>query len=115
MTSEEKNRALQALEWVFRLADSHGKYTCSEQYELVKSALRSVEAEKEPEWISCEDRLPGEDDADFEGKVFAHCKDGYWLHTCHWETVRAHCKRENFTHWMPTGLKLPAPPEHKPE
>lgn len=71
------------------------------------------QTEKEPEWISCKDRLPTEDDGDCCQKIWAFRReDG---HACHdfvtWVARMPHL----FSHWAPTGLRRPAPPEHKPE
>lgn len=80
---------------------------------VYQAALHSVEAEKEPEWISCGDRLPEESDADCKGKVW-YCS-GSTLPKLVYQAdfTETHQLTQN-VYWMPTGLCRPAPPEHKP-
>lgn len=81
------------------------------------AALHSVEAEKEPEWISCEERLPDVSDADCYACVWVFNKGEPSVKKVNWDAMGFyhHPERRPYTHWMPTGLGRPAPPEHKPE
>lgn len=72
------------------------------------------EAEKELEWISCEDRLPTSDDEDWMGYVVGFSlTTGMSLHSA--RGICAAWKDYFVSYWTPTGLRRPAPPEHKPE
>lgn len=60
-------------------------------------------------WIPCAERLPTEADADCNGQVWIHHKrkgviSHYWGDVSMGYVVNA-------THWMPTGLTRPEPPE----
>lgn len=75
--------------------------------------LRTYPTSPEPQWISCEDRLPTKEDLG-EALFFWVVADGvidkeslYWIEHEKWRTKR------RITHWMPTGLQCPAPPGDK--
>jgi hypothetical protein len=59
-------------------------------------------------WISCEESLPTENDADWADRVLGKSSFGeveYW----EWTDVES-CEYD-VTHWMPTGLSRPEPTE----
>lgn len=67
-------------------------------------------------WIKCSERLPTEADGDQFGKVWVHdramTRPEFALHLADWQVVGA---IDDYTHWISTGLKRPAPPEQESE
>lgn len=63
-----------------------------------------------PQWVSVEERLPTEEDEDFDGVIWAANICGGT------ERINANlfCIDSNlYTHWMPTNLVRPEPPENQ--
>lgn len=73
----------------------------------------SVERVVQKRWINCQDRLPTEDDADFEGKVWA--ENGHeTFRLPYTAVVRAYNDNPTMeSYWMRTGLTAPTPPDYK--
>jgi hypothetical protein len=69
-----------------------------------------------PEWVKRSVRLPTVDDADCDLAVWvsdsAFHRPKYAQKRVHYETVES---VEEYTHWMPTGMKRPAPPRQEQE
>ena len=59
-------------------------------------------------WIPCSERLPTESNSDATLKVWALGWDG----SCHHIAYEYVCRGEH-SHWKPTGLVRPEPPEVK--
>lgn len=81
--------------------------------------LREVEAEAikglvtpDPnrQWVKCSDRMPTENDADYNNEVWWWCQHGRTVLNKWYQDRRL----IEATHWMPTGLVRPEPPDSKP-
>ncbi|WP_346839789.1 hypothetical protein [Microbulbifer sp. SAOS-129_SWC] len=81
--------------------------------EMAEAALGCLKAahsiEEKREWISCKEQLPTRDDADCEGNLW--CLNGAGVGLWRWEVVNTSPHDWGVTHWTPTGLTRPAPPE----
>ena len=77
-----------------------------------KSALLSTPAAPQAdEWVKCADRLPTEADDDYQGCVWVHFEDGE-VELMEAEEVEQTWDDDiSITHWKPTGLTCPQPPE----
>lgn len=75
--------------------------------------LSPMAATPQPEgdgWIKCSERLPTEADDDFNGCVWVRFEDGD-IELMEGEEVEQTWDDDiSITHWMPTGLKRPEPP-----
>ena len=67
-------------------------------------------AQRQPDWIACSERLPTETDADLYGNVWAYNKKKGYVQLATWYSVKTYAETV-YTHWKPTGLKRPEPPE----
>lgn len=111
--------------WFGLIEDDEGNRThglnisCSECME--EGAIQLVQfdepnstpaAPQADEWVRCEDRLPTEADADYRDDVWVHDKAmshaKYQQCLARWNTVG---QISDYTHWKPTGLTRPQPPE----
>ncbi|WP_342632191.1 hypothetical protein [Marinobacter alkaliphilus] len=110
--------------WVGALKDDDGNETyglhisCIEVMEegalpvqeFQKPELSTPTTPKADGWVKCEDRLPTEADDDFNGCVWARFEDGDIALMEGEEVEQTWDDDISITHWMPTGLKRPAPP-----
>lgn len=81
---------------------------CHEITDFIHSLSADPSVAEKREWISCEDQLPTEEDADFNGDVI------WWAPALNFPMVRGwdNSAYKNFSpFWMPTGLQRPQPPE----
>ena len=62
------------------------------------------------EWIKCTERLPKESDGDCHGIVWVYNKGLSWVEISDLEDVKF---ISDYTHWMPTNLVRPEPPEQE--
>ena len=77
---------------------------------VVKCALEAAPTIEQPQWISCAERLPTEEDSNEYDCVLA-VKENYGkrlVDSWHYKTVCAHMK--DFSYWMPFSF-LPEPPK----
>ena len=86
-------------------------YANVSQLQQVADRLLLSHATLQPDkWIPCSERLPTEADADCNGSVWVKSK----LYGV--KLMQRHSVRADFeSHWMPTGLTRPAPPEQESE
>ena len=62
------------------------------------------------EWIKCTERLPKESDGDCHDIVWVYNKGLSWVEISDLEDVKF---ISDYTHWMPTNLVRPGPPEQE--
>jgi len=79
-----------------------------EEYDMLTAAPSIAE---KWEWINCEERLPTEEDAFVEDIVWACQIDKWGIPTAKLRGVLDVFPGDHITHWMPTGLRRPEPPE----
>lgn len=79
-------------------------------YHLLDALLSTPTTPQADGWVKCEDRLPTEADDDFNGCVWARFEDGDIALMEGEEVEQTWDDDISITHWMPTGLKRPAPP-----
>jgi len=80
-----------------------------EMWDEVLSVAPSI-AEK-PQWIRFEERLPTEEDAFVEDIVWVCQIDKWGIPTAKLRGVLDVFPGDHITHWLPTGLRRPEPPE----
>lgn len=59
-------------------------------------------------WVKCSDRMPTEEDKDYEGNVFGLTKQGNVI-AVHWSLIAEGLV--DCTRWTRSGFKKPSPPE----
>ena len=75
-------------------------------YHTTPLYTRPHNGEQGGEWIKCSERLPTEYDADCDGMIWVN-REGSGVVCAFWDTLDIGTD----THWMPTGLKRPQPPQ----
>lgn len=79
--------------------------------EALSELLSTPAAPQADEWVKCADRLPTEADDDYQGCVWVHFEDGE-VELMEAEEVEQTWDDDiSITHWKPTGLTRPQPPE----
>lgn len=93
----------------------------STSFEVEQTAYHTIpvythppKAQAVPEWIKCSDRLPTEKDADSKGQVWVYLGVpgiSEFVGLRRPGSVRELYYNDCATHWMPTGLARPQPPQ----
>lgn len=111
MTHEERLRDMERL--VIQYKHESAGITLLHVMRAVNYHLREVaeeakrEAQPEPRWIPCSERMPTRKDGDCQGQVWWHerCNERVSKHAWDADYYRVYA-----AHWMPTGLRRPEPP-----